>query len=174
MIIALSGYAKSGKDTVADIIRSLDSSVKVVRFSDPLKQVAEVLTGIPAARWNSQNIKDGMIPGWNMTGREFLQRLGTEAIRNNFDKDTWVRALFSKYKQGDRWVITDCRFQNEAVWVKMFGGKLIRIERPGVDPTNDHVSETELDSWKFDHTIHNNGTLEDLRKTVIEFYEGRA
>lgn len=174
MIIALSGYAKSGKDTVADIIRSLDSGVKVVRFSDPLKQVAEVLTGIPAAKWNSQHLKDTIIPGYNMTGRDFLQRLGTEAVRNNFDQDTWVRALFSKYRIGDKWIITDCRFGNEARWVKQFGGKIVRVHRDGIGPVNGHTSETEIDSWIFDHIIHNNGTLEDLRKTVIEFYEGAA
>lgn len=170
MIIALSGYARSGKDTVARMIKSLDPSIEIFGFSYPLKQVAEILTGIHANRWNEQGLKEKIIPGFDITGREFLQRLGTEAMRNNFHKDVWVKALFSRYKQASKWVITDCRFRNEAEWVKQFGGKVVRVIRPGVNPVNAHPSETELDNWDFDAHIINDGTIEDLKKAVVEFY----
>jgi hypothetical protein len=64
------------------------------------------------------------------------------------------------------WVITDVRFPNEAKAIKRVGGIIVRINRPDHSPINDHPSEIGLDDWKFDHTIDNNGNLEDLSKAI--------
>lgn len=198
MIIGLSGYAKSGKDTVADmIISSRKEQWEVKKFSGKLKEIASLLTGIDVNKFEDQEFKERLMPiewveKWMdnttmhyklMKVRDFLQRLGTDAIRDGLHKDTWVNALMADYKPTQfqwsdgplggykdgpmpNWIITDCRFPNEFRSIKDEGGVIIRIERDGVKPVNAHPSETALDSFEFDFEIENNGSLEDLRRSV--------
>jgi len=198
MIIGLSGYAKSGKDTVADMIISVGSRPWVVKkFSGKLKQMASLLTGIPLVKFEDQEFKEQLMPlDWVeqwvegttkyyklMKVRDFLQRLGTEAVRDGLHKNAWVNALMSDYvinKEywndiangrdiGDgypSWIITDCRFPNEFKAIKDKGGIVIRINRDGIKPINAHPSEIALDDFNFDYVIENNGSLEDLKESV--------
>lgn len=125
-----------------------------------------------------------------MTVRELLQKLGTDAVRDKVHPDAWVNALFADYQSNYKhppanqdnlpiipiypnWVISDCRFPNEAQVIKDRGGVIWRIER-GLRPdgiphlTAPHPSETGLDSYKFDYTIYNDGSLEELLIKVRE------
>lgn len=182
MIIALNGYAKVGKDEIANIIRSLHPIWEVKKFAGKLKQVATLLTGITDLE-NQSTKASSLGPEWgNMTVRDLLQRLGTDAVRDGLHPDAWVNALMADYKTesfsgyiGDtrfdidasHWIITDCRFPNEAKAVKRFGGKVIRVNRTGIGPVNNHLSETALDNWNFDAVIENDGTLQDLKYKSI-------
>lgn len=168
MIIAFSGYARSGKDTAASIVQELYPSFKIKKFSGKLKEVASILTGIPKESFESQAFKDSYISGWDMTGRELLQRLGTEAIRDGLHTDAWVMSLFSDYHEKDCWLITDCRFPNEYEYVKLFGGVVVRVFRNGIGSVNAHPSETALDGYSFDHVLTNDGDIDDLTLEVQE------
>jgi len=104
-----------------------------------------------------------------MTVRQFLQELGTDALRDGLHPNTWVNALMADYKPGPffpevpaedhaklpNWIITDTRFPNEAQAIKKAGGFIIRVERPGTSAINAHPSETALDDWEFDYRIAN-------------------
>jgi hypothetical protein len=191
MIIGLSGYAKSGKDTVADIIISIDSNQWVVKkFSGKLKQIASLLTGIDINKFEDQDFKDQIMPlewveQWVegttkyykiMKVRDFLQKLGTEAVRDGLHKNAWVNALMYDYygiydidtdvTNMPNWIITDCRFPNEFEAIRQAGGVVVRISRDGVKPVNAHPSEIALDGFDFDYVIENNGSLEDLKRSV--------
>jgi hypothetical protein len=150
MIIGLSGYAGVGKDTLAKYIVELDPSFEIKKFSGKLKEVASLLTGIPVDNFENQKFKTQELNGWDMTVRELLQKLGTEAIRDGLHEDAWVNALFANYHQGENWVITDMRFPNEYEAVKRFGGKTVRLTRAGINPINNHPSETGIDTNDFD------------------------
>jgi hypothetical protein len=115
-----------------------------------------------------------------MTVRTFLQKLGTEAMRDGLHTNVWVNALFADYKpfvkewdelgngtlvQYPNWIITDMRFPNEMEAVEQRKGITIRVVRPGTI-TGEHPSETALDDAYFDHVISNNGSLEDLVEKV--------
>lgn len=121
-----------------------------------------------------------------MTVRDLLQRLGTEAMRDGLHKNVWVNALMADYvhtkvqwSQGPiggyedgplpNWIITDTRFPNEAKAIKDKGGIVIKVDRPGVVPINDHPSETALKDYDFDYVIHNNGNIDDLVNNVKKF-----
>ncbi len=133
MIIGLSGYAGVGKDTVAKYITEIDPTFKIKKFSGKLKEVASLLTGVPAKNFESQEFKHMELSGWDMTVRELLQRLGTEAIRDRVHKDAWVNALFADYHQGENWVITDMRFPNEYEAVMNWNGRS-EISAQGFNP----------------------------------------
>lgn len=175
MIIALSGYAKSGKDEVAKFIRELDPTFEIRKFSQKVKQFASLLTGVPEFMFEDQTFKNTALgrQWWTindegdepMTVRDMLQKLGTDAIRDGLHPNAWVNALMAEYRW-QNWVVTDCRFPNEAKAVKDNGGVVIRIERPGVGPVNSHPSETALDNWNFDYKIMNGSDLVSLKFTT--------
>ena len=61
------------------------------------------------------------------------------------------------------WFITDCRFLNEATYVKEKGWKLWRVRRPNIEHTQTdlHPSETELDDYPaFDAMLEANDMAE--------------
>jgi DNA-binding NtrC family response regulator len=155
MIIGLSGYAGVGKDTVAKYITEIDPTFKIKKFSGKLKEVASLLTGVPAKNFESQEFKHMELYGWDMTVRELLQRLGTEAIRDGLHEDAWVNALFADYHQGENWVITDMRFPNEYEAVMNWNGYTVRLERPNTRPVNNHPSEVSLDNATFHYRVIN-------------------
>ena len=190
-ILALNGYAKSGKDEIAKMIIEIDPTWQVKKFSNKLKQVASILTGIHPDKFEDQVFKNTPLgDDWfvwdyktiaggtlteptfkvnprlkSMTARELLQKLGTDAIRNGLHENAWVNALMHEYRE-DKWIITDCRFHNEAFAVRDRGGIIVRVNRPGNGPVNNHISETAIDGFDFDYVINNDGDLEDLRTKV--------
>lgn len=112
-----------------------------------------------------------------MTVRDFLQKLGTDGLRDGLHPNVWVNALFADYEcthtdhvpgglDCTNWIITDCRFPNEAQAVKKYRGIILRVNRPGVTAVNAHPSETALDDWGYDDVIDNSGSLEDLLAEV--------
>lgn len=81
------------------------SDWKIKKYAEKLKQIASILTGIPVEKFEDQEFKKTFLgPEWNhkydvpMTIREFLQRLGTEAIREGIHNDAWGNALFADYE----------------------------------------------------------------------------
>jgi len=134
-----------------------------------------------------------------MTVRELLQKLGTDAVRDKVHPNAWVNALMSEYTprvsgrtvlvdfsndgpvqevttpiygEYPNWIISDCRFGNEAQAIKDRGGVVWRVDRDiihqGEVPRSLHSSETSLDNWKFDYQIQNDGSLEELLSKVLE------
>jgi hypothetical protein len=218
MIIGINGYAGSGKDTVGTIIQYLKTNIsdtivsledvlefplthqrwleeqsgwKIKKWAGKLKVIASMLTGIPVEKFEDQEFKKTMLGSeWNMSVRDFLQKLGTDAIRDGLHGNAWVNALMVDYQPiSDKsyvledgtlfdlrtlpghplyptWIITDTRFPNEAQAIKDVGGLVIRVDRPGVKPINNHPSEVGLDNWDFDYKIANVSDLRALTGTV--------
>jgi hypothetical protein len=173
MIIGLSGKIGSGKDTVAGIIQEIRSTEnwQVKKFAGLLKKFASDLTGVPVERFEDQEFKRQNMPAeWSnngapMTYRELLQKLGTDAIRDGLHTNVWINGLFATYNQDKNWIITDCRFPNEAQSIIDRHGILIRINRN--QDTGDHPSETALDNWsQWHYVIDNTESIEALRLLV--------
>ncbi len=179
MIIAINGKIGAGKDTVgkiiqiltlgeefaktnADVVADLEydgycankSKFEIKKFAGKLKTIASLLTGIPVEMFENQEFKQKhMGLQWKMTYREFLQKLGTEAMRDGLHTNVWVNALFADYHptpnksmdesfmeqfvtgsstvryQFPNWIITDMRFPNEMEAVEEKEGITIRVVR---------------------------------------------
>ena len=113
--------------------------------------------------------------------RRKLQEYGTEHGRDKYHQDIWIRGLdiqidtFSKrcLNGGGQpmIIITDVRFKLEYDYIIGKGGKVIRIESPNrsfdrykresnndeskLNQLKNHISETELDDFKFDYVFDN-------------------
>lgn len=194
MIIGLAGYAGSGKDTVGRLIQCLEagdiknipvselldkyeshgwwlegkSGWRLESYAGKLKMVASLLTGVSATKFSDPEFKkSNLSKEWDfMSVREFLQRLGTDAMRKGLHESVWINALMANYTPRDKWVVTDVRFPDEAQAIKSRGGWVWRIVRNGITPVNNHISEIALDHWKFDQIIENHGTIPELMSSV--------
>jgi hypothetical protein len=174
VIIGLSGYARAGKDTVADRLVVSHGFTKL-GFADALKEAAYVLNPILSVNqitdipiYLAEHI-DAV--GWERAKetaevRRLLQRLGTEVGRNLWGEDFWVERLAARaLRYGGNIVVPDCRFPNEAQFVQV-RGQVWRIHRPGTEPVNPHPSETALDDWDFDRHLVNDSTVAALHERV--------
>ena len=159
------GYRKrAGKDSVAKFMVE-DHGFTTLAFAGPLKEAAKIIFG-----WTDEHVygdlKEVVDPYWGFSPRWALQHMGTEAMRKNIDDQIWVKATMRKVKPlldaGQKVVITDVRFPNEAQAIIDAGGELWRIDRPGLEPAT-HASETAMDGYEHWHqTVHNDGALSDL------------
>lgn len=220
MIIGINGKIGAGKDTVGEIIQKLCITNKgqiceIKKFAGKLKTFASILTGIPVEKFEDQEFKKVILgEEWGtvrhnplndiepfakfkfnelMSVREFLQKLGTEAMRDGLHTNVWVNALFADYKTkwvstGDaieedevslekeypNWIITDMRFENELEAVEKRNGITIRVVRYKVgdkvywaDPENISSGTYEISEVYQDFCCIYN----DFSETEVPYHE---
>jgi hypothetical protein len=120
----------------------------------------------------------------NLTPRYILQYWGTEVCRQGFHDDIWIASVENKMrKTTDNIVISDVRFPNEIKAIHNAGGIVIWVQRgelpswhimAGKANNGDtvaaeklkslgvHASETAWVGRDIDHTVSNNGSIDDL------------
>lgn len=183
MLVGLTGYAGAGKDEVAKSLR-LRAGFYVMGMSDALHEMAMVLDPLLQdesgllSRYSDLTARFGYTEAKNIPAyREFLQRLGTEGVREIINQEAWVWAAERKFQpmlaEGKNVAITAIRFPNEASMVKRWGGEVVRVVRNGVGPVNSHTSDTAMDDIAVDFVIHNHGSLADLSRHVQEYVISR-
>jgi hypothetical protein len=180
VIIGLSGYARSGKDTFADYLVEEYGFTRIA-FADKLREFLLALNPIITSPvWGEHRRLTDVINefGWNgykeskygKEIRELMQRLGTECGRQLISDTVWIDAALRGVSGNV--VVTDVRFPNEASAIEdTYDGRVLRVNRPGVGPANDHPSETSLDNHDFYDVFENDGTIDDLRNKIDEFMD---
>ena len=126
--------------------------------------------------------------GRTITPRIILQEFGTDCMRNGYYDGVWVSLLKQHIldNPGD-YVIPDVRFRNEQDMIRELSGQIWRIQRGDVpewygcamldNTTGGNLMEAyDIHSseykWidlnnKFDTTIYNNNTLDQLKQLVL-------
>ena len=181
MIIGLTGYAQSGKDTVAKILVDQYGYTRIA-FADKIRDflyetnpMYDSIAGEPLfvkARVDRD--------GWEKAKqspqiRRLLQNSGV-AARKVFGDGFWVHEAMKTMLEDPRpdmnYVITDVRFLNEADMIRANNGQIWRIKRIGVDAVNAHVSESQMDDYPVDQIFTNNSSIEDLELMVKTRMQG--
>lgn len=180
--IGLTGYATSGKDTVAALLSMYGA--RPLSFAFALRW--ELDTVLRTYQKRATSLYDGS-GGWEVPDsqraniavvcerkespwtkptspemRELLQTLGSE--RRSQDLHYWVKRLLLDLREGGHWVISDVRYANEAAMIRDSGGVIWRVDRPNVGPVNDHESEHQ--GLACNYIIYNSGSVVDLAATV--------
>ena len=140
-IIAVTGLKGSGKDTTADyIIKNYDNWEKD-SFAGTLKDAISAIFGWNRKMLAGETPEDRIIRekpdefwsnklGYEATPRNIMQKIGTDVLRNNFDKNIWIYSLEHKIANTNKnIIITDCRFKNEIDALRNLGAIIIRLER---------------------------------------------
>lgn len=218
----------------------IHSNWQIKKFATKVKEVCSLLTGIPVEDFEKEEVKsstlgeewkqcfymssnenkilldtpypkeDTLYKYHNLTVRELLQKVGTDAMRDVIHPDVWVNALMKDYRsivhlkdnapfschhdltpefkekyikfiEYPNWLVTDVRFPNEIKAVKDRQGIVIRVNRPCSTchtydnkfcsngyHSNNHISETSLDTYNFDYVIENDSDIPSLIEKVKE------
>jgi hypothetical protein len=169
MIIGLTGYAQSGKDTVASILVE-NYGYQRVAFADPIRDLLYATNPMLKEGYRVKGLVD--VYGWDRVkvdypeARRLLQDLGVGA-RKTFGDMFWVKQALRQVNPEGNYVITDVRYPNEAKAIREYGSSQIwRVRRLGVDPVNSHESESAMDGEKVDQIFVNNGTIDDLNSLI--------
>ena len=171
-VILLSGHSGSGKDFIANIMKTQlekkDNKVLITHYADLLKYILKTFFN-----WDGKK---------NKYGRHLLQYVGTDVVRNQ-NPDYWVNfvndMLTFFIKEWDYILIPDARFSNEIEIIKnnsSFNVLTIRVNRNNyksilTDEQKNHPSETSLDNYKFDYYIDNDGTIDDANLIISDLLE---
>jgi hypothetical protein len=197
MIIGICGLIGSGKGTVGDILveQGFTKVSFADKLKDGVATIfgwnRAMLEGDTDESRNWREQPDDFWTqetGRNITPRIVLQEFGTECMRDGFDDSIWVSLLKKQMldNPGD-YVVPDVRFRNEQDMIRELGGEIWRVQRGDVpewygcamlDNTTGgnlmesydvHVSEYKWIDMnnKFNTTIYNNSTLEQLKQLVL-------
>ena len=197
MIIGICGLIGSGKGSVGDILveQGFTKVSFADKLKDGVATIfgwnRAMLEGDTDESRNWREQPDDFWTqetGRNITPRIVLQEFGTECMRDGFDDSIWVSLLKKQMldNPGD-YVVPDVRFRNEQDMIRELGGEIWRVQRGDVpewygcamlDNTTGgnlmesydvHVSEYKWIDMnnKFNTTIYNNSTLEQLKQLVL-------
>lgn len=183
MLIGLVAKARAGKDTVAGLLTKNFDGFEQFAFADTMKDVVAVKFGIPRCNCDALNDdgsafdREALHPFWGISVREMLQMEGTEATREVYDPDFWVKRMRLKIRdyRKKNIVISDVRFPNEVAFIQKCGGHIIGITRPTTAiANNDHPSERMASrdlGVVADYIVGNDGTIAQLHGQIIEVME---
>jgi dephospho-CoA kinase len=174
MRISFVGKAGCGKTSLANHLTNSHQNFVKLSFATPLKKFAE-------------EILMRSIDKTDPLDRKFLQQLGTELGRAR-QKDIWIKHFdknlnkdfhfvqenagmycLQPYKKCN-FVVDDCRFLNEAEYLKSNGFIIIKITGRQLDMGENasHASEVEQDQIIADHELDNSGSYS---QAICKLYE---
>jgi hypothetical protein len=166
MIVGISGFARSGKDTSAEILVN-EFGFKRMAFADALKyDLREMI-------WQSldrigEDVKsyDELVATQKEKARPLMVEYGR--IMRELYPEYWIRRLFCDMFNGTgtRFVIPDVRYKNEAEKIRELGGVVIGVMRPNCGPAN---AEEEMSFSKFtpDYIVDNDASISRLHEKIV-------
>jgi hypothetical protein len=165
-IIGLLGRSRSGKDTVAGILKDLfpAQDYSVVRLSAPIKDAARALFQL-----NDDQLEGGLKEvddvRWGISPRKIFQTI-TDDTMKYMGADFFTRLLYSKYDNGflgKNIILPDIRYAHDIDEIHRRGGVVLKIVRDALPvryACEDHIDAVSLP------TIYNSGSMETLTQEV--------
>jgi hypothetical protein len=141
LLISITGFIGSGKDTVANYLTT-NHGFRKESWAGSLKDAVSHIFGwdrelLEGTTKYSREWREQVDPWWSerlnipqLTPRWILQQWGTDVCRQHFHDDIWIASAENKLRNSkDDIVLTDTRFPNELEAIKKLGGISIRINR---------------------------------------------
>lgn len=172
-LIALTGYARSGKDTTGQILVD-HYGFERRAFGDVLKAIAEDTNPIIEVGKGNEFVETYRASvsellecygDWEQVkdhcpeARQYLVDLGN-SMRKRIPGIEVFGALAGT-KPGANVVLTNVYHPEEIAEIQSMGGKVIRVLRPGYGPANEDEANTA--KAPVDATVYNDGSVEKLQ-----------
>lgn len=188
-LICLSGHRGSGKD-IMGIHLLASHGYRPISLAAPLKDMTAQLYNLPRSYFDDRDFKDSPIMTLPVDGTDGFSEMIHHQLRDELSSGFWTprallilegstkRSVFANYwlrklvevvlNSEENFVVTDMRYRNEADTFKILipGSINMRIVRDSVSLGTQDPSERDLDSYRFDRVIYNNGTLQDFHTTI--------
>ena len=167
LVIQLLGFARAGKDWTASQLKayfeSQGKSVEIMSYAAPMKRIAATLFGISLEQLDVAKNNPATYPIYcgeygrdylETDFRQFLQRLGNDAIKPIFGDDVWAKLAKANIDKStaDIIIMPDCRFTVE---LNEVGGTTVRIVNNSLPPPMNHPSELELLNYVTHYSLDN-------------------
>jgi len=165
-IIAITGYARSGKDTVTEMLIKIfaerGENWERLSLAAPLKEMLKVGLGLDDKDERAEEL-------YGCNYRKLAQTLGTEWGRDLICEDIWIR-IAAQRAQGKNVIISDLRMENEADWVRKAGGIVVHLERKDLEriAESSHKTEAGIAVHHCDYKILNNWSIRQLYDTCTQ------
>ena len=193
ILIAFSGKAQAGKTESAKILEELVKKdglrFEKISFATPLKEIAKKYFGWDGSKQdiiigldsNRQFEQDG---SGNTTYKGLQQDRGRQLLINigmkfrEIRPTIWIDLAYQEIQRIDAetpegivFCMDDVRFKNELYALGHYqNARFIRVIRENEQLSIDDISEKDLDDVTFENVINNNGSIEQLAKSVEEQY----
>lgn len=163
MLIGFSGKKGSGKSFFADYLVNNKLFIKL-SFASPLKEITKILFNLSDEDVKDPIKKELINPKFNASPRELMQWLGTDIMREEFNKkfnysgSIWIDSVKDKVKtlldNNKDVVIDDVRFQNEVDMIHSLGGIVINLrndlDNTLTNSTSTHSSENQKLTFNYE------------------------
>ena len=163
MLIGFSGKKGSGKSYFADYLVNNKLFIKL-SFASPLKEITKILFNLSDEDVKDPIKKELINPKFNASPRELMQWLGTDIMREEFNKkfnysgSIWIDNVKDKVKtlldKNKDVVIDDVRFQNEVDMIHSLGGIVINLrnylDNTLNNSTSTHSSENQKLTFNYE------------------------
>jgi len=170
ILIGLTGPAGCGKDTFAKGMPAFHRYA----LAGPIKRGISEMFSLSEEFWTDRKLKEAPLPWLGKSPRQLAQTLGTEWGREMVDPDLWLKLMQQRWAMVSTspcpWmVVTDVRFDNEALTILEMGGEVWSIERPDLPPVAGHSSEKGVRAGLLTGVIHNTKDIAGLLYIAGEF-----
>ena len=150
MLVGFAGYARAGKNTIANMISTEpESGIKMMQsaFADKLKD--EVGTMLEAV-----GINRNVLMVEKESYRDLMVFWGKN--RRKQHRDYWVKPVINQYQEASSvegkdilFMVTDVRYMNEVEAILKEGGKVYIVQREFGRPANDEEAASLKEVYEF-------------------------
>lgn len=164
ILYLISGYAGSGKSTVAKQIQSLLPDSQRTAFAKAVKDFVSERYGIERYRFDTQEGKQTVVESAHaiFTVRDLLI-LHAESFKRKIGEDIWANAVVSEIQSKPdikNWIVEDWRFPIEYTVLRDAFPEAtiyrIRVVNTNVKPFNsaENAMDTQFVDYVLDNTTH--------------------
>lgn len=173
-LILFSGYIGSGKSFAAEQLNKLLPNSNITAFGAKVKDGTAALFNIPRHLCETQEGKKTLIADYGMTVRDLLIQYSSD-MKYTHGENVWANIVADEIRNTPHittWIINDWRYPNELeVLHKAFPEaqiQTVRINRSTVK-SQSFPSEHALDNYPFNHSITNDGSVDELTSQFCVF-----